>query len=57
MSKFKNEYFEIIDKVPTEKVDRAYELANLIEFTEWSIQSDKLDLKAYVKEFNDLLGI
>jgi len=56
MSKMKNKYFDIIDKVEEGKRERAYELQNLIEFTEWSIQSDKSDLVNYVKEYNELLG-
>ena len=56
MSKMKNKYFDIIDKVEEGKRERAYELQNLIEFTEWSIQSDKSDLANYVKEYNELLG-
>jgi len=56
MSKMKNKYFDIIDKVEEGKRERAYELQNLIEFTEWSIQADKLDLAHYVKEYNELLG-
>ena len=56
MSKMKNKYFDIIDKVEEGKRERAYELQNLIEFTEWSIQSDKSDLAHYVKEYNELLG-
>lgn len=54
MSKMKDKYFDIIDKLPQDKWDRGYELSNLIEFTEWSIKSDKNDLKNYIKEFNDL---
>ena len=56
MSKMKNKYFDIIDKVEEGKRERAYELQNLIEFTEWNIQSDKSDLANYVKEYNELLG-
>jgi len=56
MSKMKDKYFDILDKVDQKNWDRAYELSNLIEFTEWSIQSEKNDLKAYIQEFNDLVG-
>ena len=56
MSKMKNKYFDIIDRVPADKQTRAYELANLIEFTEWSIKADKLDLVNYIREYNELLG-
>ena len=51
----KNKYFDIIDRVPADKQTRAYELANLIEFTEWSIKADKLDLVNYIREYNELL--
>ena len=56
MSKIKNKYFDIIDRVPADKQARAYELQNLVEFTEWSIQSDKSDLRSYIEEYNDLMG-
>ena len=56
MSKMKNKYFDIIDRVPADKQARAYELQNLIEFTNWSIQSDKSDLRSYIEEYNDLMG-
>ena len=56
MSKMKNHYFDIIDRVPADKQDRAYELQNLIEFTNWSIQSDKSDLRSYIEEYNELMG-
>ena len=56
MSKMKNKYFDIIDRVPADKQARAYELHNLIEFTEWSIQSEKSDLAKFVREYNELLG-
>jgi len=56
MSKMKNKYFDIIDRVPADKQDRAYELQNLIEFTNWSIQSDKSDLRSYIEEYNELMG-
>ena len=56
MSKIKNHYFDIIDRVPADKQARAYELQNLIEFTEWSIKSDKSDLRSYIEEYNQLMG-
>ena len=56
MSKMKNEYFDIIDRVPTDKQARAYELHNLIEFTEWNITSEMNDLIKYKKEYKELLG-
>ena len=56
MSKMKNKYFDIIDRVPADKQARAYELQNLIEFTNWSIQADKSDLRSYIEEYNDLMG-
>ena len=56
MSKMKNKYFDIIDRVPADKQARAYELQNLIEFTNWSIQSDKSDLRSYIEEYNQLMG-
>ena len=56
MSKMKNEYFDIIDRVPTDKQERAYELHNLIEFTEWNITSEMNDLIQYKKEYKELLG-
>ena len=56
MSKMKNKYFDIIDRVPADKRTRAYELANLIEFTEWHIQSEKSDLANFVREYNELIG-
>jgi len=56
MSKMKNEYFDIIDRVPADKQARAYELHNLIEFTEWNITSEMSDLIKYKKEYKELLG-
>ena len=56
MSKMKNEYFDIIDRVPADKQARAYELQNLIEFTEWSIQVDQSDLDKYKREYKEILG-
>jgi len=56
MSKMKNEYFDIIDRVPADKQERAYELQNLIEFTEWSIQVDQSDLDKYKREYKEILG-
>ena len=56
MSKIKNEYFDIIDRVPADKQARAYELQNLIEFTEWSIQVDQSDLDKYKREYKEILG-
>jgi len=56
MSKIKNHYFDIIDRVPADKQARAYELHNLIEFTEWNITSEMNDLIKYKKEYKELLG-
>jgi len=56
MSKMKNKYFDIIDRVPADKQARAYELQNLIEFTEWNITSEMSDLIKYKKEYKELLG-
>ena len=52
----KNKYFDIIDRVPADKQARAYELQNLIEFTEWSIQVDQSDLDKYKREYKEILG-